>query len=179
MGGIRRIGRAQPLLDTAQRLPMRNLVSLVLVETLGIAIILGSSRLLAGELNVIHSLLIAPMVSFVLIVAQPHLPGSRPVRVLAAYALVGIIGIGLSTAPWSMTIRGIIATAVTLFFMYLLGVFHAPAFGVPLSAILIGFELVDAPRAYLVLMTYTVIVLLLAFATNRLLGFRSYPERWW
>ena len=179
MVSIRRLGRVQPITDTTERMPVGNLVSLVLVETLGIAIIIGSSRLLAGELDFIHTLLIAPIVTFVLIVAQPQLPGSRPFRVLAAYASAGIIGIGLAAFTWPITIRGIIAAAVTLFVMYLLGIFHAPACAVPFAALLLSFELLDAPRAYLILMTYTALVVVLAIMANRLLGYRSYPERWW
>lgn len=179
MGTIRRLGRARPITNTTERMPFGNLISLVLAETLGIAIILGSSRLLASELEFIHTLLIPPMVSFVLVVAQPQLPGSRPLRVLAAYGSAGIVGIGLAAVPWPITMRGILAAAVTLFVMYLCGIFHAPAFAVPFAALLISFELLDAPRAYLVLMIYVGLVLVLAFMTNRLLGYRSYPERWW
>ncbi len=123
-----------------------------------------------------------PLVSlftFVLVVAQPQLPGSRPLRVMAAYASSGMISIGLAAVPWPIALRGIIAAAITLFVMYLTGIFHAPAFAVPFAAILISFEIVDAPRAYLLLMIYVALVLVLAIMTNRLLGYRSYPERWW
>lgn len=119
------------------------------------------------------------LLSFVLVVAQPQLPGSRPLRVMAAYASSGMIGIGLAAVPWPIALRGIIAAAITLFVMYLAGIFHAPAFAVPFAAILISFELLDAPRAYLLLMIYVALVLVLAIMTNRLLGYRSYPERWW
>ena len=80
------------------------------------------------------------MVSFVLFVARPHLPDSRPLRVLAAYA---------------------------------------SAFAVHFAAILISFDLFDGPRAHLVLMICTALILVLPIMTNRLLGFRSYPKRWW
>ena len=63
--------------------------------------------------------------------------------------------------------------------MYLLGIFYAPSCAVPFAALLLSIELLDAPRAYLILMTYTALVVVLAIMANRLLGYRSYPERWW
>ena len=42
-----------------------------------------------------------------------------------------------------------------------------------------GYVLADAPKAYGILMIYTVLVIFLAIVTNRVLGYRSYPEKWW
>jgi hypothetical protein len=42
-----------------------------------------------------------------------------------------------------------------------------------------GYVLSDAPKAFGILMIYTVVVIGMATATNRLLGYRSYPEKWW
>ena len=75
---------ARPLIDSPTRMPMRKLLALVGVQTLGLAVILGVSGLLEGDLSLLHALLVPPLVSFVLIVAQPELPGSRPLRVIGA-----------------------------------------------------------------------------------------------
>jgi len=170
---------ARPLIDSLTRMPMRKLLLLVACETVALAVILAVSGALEGGLSLVHTLLIPPLVSFVLIVAQPGLPGSRPLRVLGAYVVTGILGIGLSVLPFPGTVLGVIAGALTLFMFYVLGVFHAPAFAVPFAAIMAGYVLSDAPKAFGVLMIYTVLVIGMAIATNRLLGYRSYPEKWW
>lgn len=172
-------GPSRPLIDSPTRMPMRKLLALVGAETVALAIILAVSGLLEGDLSFVHTLLVPPLVSFVLIVAQPELPGSRPLRVLGAYALTGFLGIGLSLLPLPGVVLGAIAGATALFFMYLLGVLHAPAFAVPFSAILAGYVLSDAPKAYGILMIYTVLVIVMAAVTNRVLGYRSYPDKWW
>ena len=158
---------------------MRKLLQLVACETVALAVILGVSGVLEGGLSFVHTLLIPPLVSFVLIVAQPELPGSRPLRVLGAYVVTGIVGIGLSILPLPGTVLGVVAGALTLFMFYVLGVFHAPAFAVPFAAITAGYVLSDAPKAFGILMIYMVLVIGMAIATNRLLGYRSYPEKWW
>ena len=160
-------------------MPMRKLLQLVACETVALAVILGVSGVLEGGLSFVHTLLIPPLVSFVLIVAQPELPGSRPLRVLGAYVVTGIVGIGLSILPLPGTVLGVVAGALTLFMFYVLGVFHAPAFAVPFAAIMAGYVLSDAPKAFGILMIYMVLVIGMAIATNRLLGYRSYPEKWW
>ena len=170
---------ARPLIDSPTRMPMRKLLALVGVQTLGLAVILGVSGLLEGDLSLLHALLVPPLVSFVLIVAQPELPGSRPLRVIGAYALTGFLGIGLSTLPLPGLLLAVIGGAAALVFFYLFGVFHAPAFAVPFAAIMAGYVLADAPKAYGILMIYTVLVIFLAIVTNRVLGYRSYPEKWW
>ncbi len=170
---------ARPLIDSATRMPMRRLLRLVACETVALAVILAVSGVLEGGLSLDHTLLIPPLVTFVLIVAQPELPGSRPLRVLGAYVVTGILGIGLSILPLPGTVLGVIAGALTLFMFYVLGVFHAPAFGVPFAAIMAGYVLSDAPKAFGILMIYTVVVIGMAIVTNRLLGYRSYPEKWW
>ena len=169
----------KPLIDSVTRMPMRRLLRLVACETVALAVILGVSGVLEGGLSFVHTLLIPPLVSFVLIVAQPELPGSRPLRVLGAYVVTGILGIGLSVLPFPGTVLGVVAGALTLFLFYVLGVFHAPAFAVPFAAIMAGYVLSDAPKAFGILMIYTVVVIGMAIATNRLLGYRSYPEKWW
>ena len=169
----------KPLIDSVTRMPMRRLLRLVACETVALAVILAVSGVLEGGLSLDHTLLIPPLVSFVLIVAQPELPGSRPLRVLGAYVVTGILGIGLSVLPFPGTVLGVVAGALTLFLFYVLGVFHAPAFAVPFAAIMAGYVVSDAPKAFGILMIYTVVVIGLAIATNRLLGYRSYPEKWW
>ena len=169
----------KPLIDSVTRMPMRRLLRLVACETVALAVILGVSGVLEGGLSFVHTLLIPPLVSFVLIVAQPELPGSRPLRVLGAYVVTGILGIGLSVLPFPGTVLGVVAGALTLFLFYVLGVFHAPAFAVPFAAIMAGYVVSDAPKAFGILMIYTVVVIGMATATNRLLGYRSYPEKWW
>lgn len=173
-------GPSKPLIDSAKRMPMRKLLALVAVQAVGLAVILSVSWLLEGDLSIVATLLVPPLsVSFVLIVAQPQLASSRPLRVLGAYALTGFLGICLSILPWPATILGVMAGATALFFFYLFGVFHAPAFAVPFAAIMAGYVLADVPKAYGVLMIYTVLVIGLAIVTNRVLGYRSYPDKWW
>ncbi|MDA3021863.1 MAG: hypothetical protein O2943_04230 [Actinomycetota bacterium] len=125
-------GPSKPLIDSAKRMPMRNLLALVAVQAVGLAVILSVSWLLEGDLSIVATLLVPPLVSFVLIVAQPQLPSSRPLRVLGAYALTGFLGICLSILPWPATILGVMAGATALFFFYLFGVFHAPHLPCPL-----------------------------------------------
>ena len=169
----------RPLIDGLTRMPMRKLLLLVACQTVALALILGVSGVLEGGLSFVHTLLVPPLVTFVLIVAQPGLPGSRPLRVLGGYVVAGIFGIGLSILPFPGTVLGVVAGAIILFLFYLLGVFHAPAFAVPFAAIMAGYALSDAPKAFGILMIYTVLVIGLALATNRLLDYRSYPEKWW
>lgn len=169
----------KPMIDSITRMPMRKLLLLVACQTVALAVILAVSGVLEGGLSFVHTLLVPPLVTFVLIVAQPELPGSRPLRVLSAYVVTGIFGIGLSVLPLPGTVLGVVAGALTLFMFYVLGVFHAPAFAVPFAAIMAGYVLSDAPKAFGVLMIYTVLVIGMAIATNRLLGYRSYPDKWW
>lgn len=169
----------KPMIDSITRMPMRKLLLLVACQTVALAVILAVSGVLEGGLSFVHTLLVPPLVTFVLIVAQPELPGSRPLRVLGAYVVTGIFGIGLSVLPLPGTVLGVVAGALTLFMFYVLGVFHAPAFAVPFAAIMAGYVLSDAPKAFGVLMIYTVLVIGMAIATNRLLGYRSYPDKWW
>jgi hypothetical protein len=121
-----------PLIDSATLMPMRKLLILVACQTVALTVILAVSGVLEGGLSFVHTLLVPPLATFVLIVAQPELPGSRPLRVLSAYVVSGVIGIGLSVLPFPGTVLGVIAGAITLFMFYVLGVFHAPAFAVHL-----------------------------------------------
>lgn len=174
-----RQGLSRPLIDSTTRMPMRKILLLVAFQTVALAVILAVSGALEGGLSFVHTLLVPPLVTFMLIVAQPELPGSRPLRVLSAYAVTGILGIGLSVLPLPGTVLGVVAGAITLFLFYALGVFHAPAFAVPFAAIMAGYVFSDAPAAFGVLMIYTVLVIGLAIATNRMLGHHSYPAKWW
>ena len=176
--GQRRL-RAQPVGDLAESLPWRRALPLVIVETLGLSVLAAAYLLLDARKMTTGPLLIPLAVTFVLITAAPGARAARPLRVFLAYVIAAGVGLGISALPGSQLPEVILSVFVTLLLMHLLGVFHAPAVGVALVAVITDYSLSDALVSFAELMPLTVLTLALAWLSHRVLGDAGYPDRWW
>ncbi|MEY4137539.1 MAG: hypothetical protein RL205_1667 [Actinomycetota bacterium] len=170
--------RVRPV-DPASSLPLKRLVPLVLVETAGLAILFGLYQVFHVGSSLLAPLVVPPIVTFVLVFSTAHAKASRPLRVFVAYAIAGFFGLGLAALPGPTFIKAVIAAALTLFFMHLLGAFHAPAVAVSLAAVLGETQWQRCLLAYPILMGIVALVLFMAWAAHRTLGDDSYPDSWW
>jgi CBS-domain-containing membrane protein len=63
--------------------------------------------------------------------------------------------------------------------MHLLGIFHAPAIAIPMIAVLTSASTGIALLALPLLVLLAGLVVVLAWATHRVLGDVNYPQAWW
>jgi len=171
--------RARPVSDLTEQVPFRQAIPLVLVETVGLAVLFSVYAVLHAKDSVLAPLLVPPVVSFVLVVAQPQAVGSRPGRVVGSYVIAGVVGLGLSASPGPDLVEAVVAGGVALLLMHLSGALHSPAIAVSLIAVLTEFSAAEAVAALPLLVGLSMLVVLLAWGAHRTLGDADYPERWW
>ena len=174
-----RRARVRPAADLADRLPVRQAIPLVIVETLGLGIIFGIYAVLDARDSVLAPLLVPFAVSFVLIVANSGAPGARPLRVVGSYAIAAMVGLGVSALPGPTFPEAVLAGAVTMLAMHLTGALHSPAIAVAMIAVLANFSPVSAAQALPLVLLLATGVVTLAWAAHKVLGDANYPARWW
>ncbi|MDH4352816.1 MAG: hypothetical protein OEW41_02420, partial [Actinomycetota bacterium] len=103
--------RATPVSDLTEQVPLRRALPLVLVETAGLAVLFSVYAVLHANDSVLAPLLVPPVVSFVLVVAQPQAVGSRPGRVVGSYVIAGVVGLGFSASPGPDLLEAVAAGA--------------------------------------------------------------------
>lgn len=152
---------------------------LVAVETLGLALLFAIYWLLDAGSSVLAPLLVPPVVSFVLVVANSAAVAARPARVVGAYAIAGLVGLGVAALPGPSFPEAVLAGALTMLFMHLTGALHSPAIAVCLIAVLANFSAAQAIVALPLLVLVAMLVVGLAWAAHRVLGDVAYPTAWW
>jgi len=165
--------------DLADQLTWRNALTLAAIETLGLALLFGAYAVVHARSSVLSALLVPPTVSYVLIVANPVARGSRPLRVLAAYAIAGGVGLTCSALPGPNLPAAVLSGFCTLIVMHRTGALHSPAIAVAFIAVLADLSAARALIALPLLLGLCVVVVVLAWATHRILGDATYPTRWW
>jgi len=170
--------RIRPI-DPTTRLPLKRLIPLVIVETAGMALLFGIYRFLDMGRTPLAPLIVPPIVSFALVFATAHAPASRPLRVIAAYAIAGFFGLGVACIPGPRLLEAIIAALLTLFFMHATGAFHAPAVAVSMAAVLTEGDWHVAVPAYPLLLATACMAVFLAWGAHKILGDDTYPSKWW
>lgn len=165
--------------DVAQPLPFQRALVLACVETVGLAVLASVYLLINARTMATGPLLFPLAVTFVLITATAGARGARPLRVLLSYAIAAGVGLGVSALPGPLFPEVLVGVFLALLLMHLLGVFHAPAVGVALVAVITNYSLSAALLSFAELMALTVLTLALAWLSNRLLGDAAYPEHWW
>lgn len=170
--------RVRPV-EPTDRVPLRRVVPLVVAETLGLATLSVLYWALDVQYGVLAPYLVPPLVSFVLVFATAHNPASRPLRVVTSYGIAGAIGLVIGTWPIPGIVAGVLAGALTLLTMHLVGAFHAPAVAAALIAAYVDHNLATALATLPLLVGMAGLVVLLVWITHRLLGDELYPQRWW
>lgn len=170
--------RIRPI-DPTTRLPLKRLIPLVLVETAGMALLFGMFHLLDMGRTPLAPLIVPPLVSFALVFATAHSPASRPLRVIAAYAIAGFFGLGMACVPGSRLANSVIAALLTLLVMHATGAFHAPAVAVSMAAVLTEADWHVAVPAYPLLLATAIAAVFLAWGAHKILGDDTYPDKWW
>jgi CBS-domain-containing membrane protein len=174
-----RTPRISTVEDLAERVPVRRAIPLVVVETIGLSVLFAIYTVLGATSSTLAPLLVPPVVSYVLVVANPSAVGSRPGRVVASYAIAGTLGIGVSALPGPTFPEAVIATALVLLAMHTTGALHSPAIAVALIAVLTDYTSTAAVVALPLLLALAALVVALAWASHRLLGDADYPDRFW
>jgi CBS-domain-containing membrane protein len=149
------------------------------VETLGLAVLFAVYWILDAGDSVLAPLLVPPVVSFVLVVANSAAVGSRPARVVAAYLIAGGIGLGVAALPGATFAEAVLAGGATMLAMHLTGALHSPAIAVAIIAVLADFSVADALLALPLLFMLAVLVVALAWSAHKALGDMDYPAAIW
>jgi CBS-domain-containing membrane protein len=165
--------------DLADRILWRRALPLVAVESLGLAVLFTIYWFLDARDSVLAPLLVPPVVSFVLVVANSSAPGSRPLRVAVSYLIAGVVGLGVSALPGPVMPEAVLAGALTMLAMHVTGALHSPAIAVAIIAVLADFTAGQAARALPLLFVLSVVVVALAWAAHKVLGDSEYPAHWW
>lgn len=171
--------RVRPASDLADRLPFRQALPLVVVETLGLGIIFAIYAILDARDSALAPLLVPFAVSFILIVAQSSAPGARPLRVVGSYTIAAAVGLGVSALPGPTFPEAVLAGAFTMLAMHLTGALHSPAIAVAMIAVLANFTVASAVQALPLVILLAAGVVMLAWAAHKVLGDAAYPARWW
>jgi CBS-domain-containing membrane protein len=183
MARIRRIPIARPArvrpVEPTDRVPLRQAIPLVIAETLGLALLSLIYWALDAQDSVLAPFVVPTLVSFILVFATAHSAASRPLRVVAAYAIAGTVGLVVGVWPIPGIVAGIIAVGVTTLVMHLVGAFHAPAVAAALIAAYVDHSMATTLVTLPLLVGTASLVVLLAWATHRVLGDQDYPQRWW
>lgn len=177
-GTPRRPQRVQPVSDLTERLSLRRAIPLVGIEFLGLAVLFGMYAALNATASVLAPLLVPPVVSFVLVVANSSTPAARPLRVMAAYLIAGIVGLGIAALPGPLLPEAVLAGTATMLIMHLTGALHSPAIAVAIIAVLADFSARQAAAALPLLVVLAAVVVALAWAAHALLGDEKYPTDW-
>ena len=171
--------RIRPYSDASIRLPWGQAVAMAAVEAAGIAIAFAFFIAAGLDERHVHTLLVPPLLTFVLVFVTADAPASRPLRVFASYAIVGAISLAaapLSIPEWA---KAVIAVGLSMIAMHRLGLFHPPAIAVALLASLGDYTPAEALITYPSLLLLAVLALGLAWLAHRVFGDRTYPARWY
>lgn len=171
--------RVRPLGDPTERPPWGRLLPLVGAETLGIAVLLLIYTAASERSEMAAAVLLPVIVTFALVFATANSPGSRPGRVLVAYALAGVIGLGAAGIPGPTLALAIVGTGVALLAMHLTGTFHAPAVAVTITAEVVDPSWEQAMVTLPFLLAFAALAVALVWVTHRLIGQDDYPEKFW
>ena len=169
----------RPVEDLAERLPWRRALPLVAVETLGLSVLFTVFWILDARDSVLAPLLVPPVVSFILVVANSSAPGSRPLRVVGSYLIAGVVGLGVSALPGPIMAEAVLAGAGAMLLMHLTGALHSPAIAVAIIAVMADFAPGQAARALPLLFLLALVVVALAWGAHKVLGDSDYPSKWW
>ena len=164
--------------DPTERLSPGQALQLVAVETLGLAVLFSVFFVLEGQDSELALLMIPPVVTLATLVAMPRAASSRPLRILASYAIAGTTGLLVTALFGHSVVLTILIGAITLFLMHITGTMHPPAVAIALVAsrsTLVGEE---AALALPFVLGIVVVVLLGAWMGHRVLGDREYPRQW-
>lgn len=176
---LKRPSRVHPVADLSQRKSFKQASALAGIETVGLSILFFAYWLLHISGSVLAPLLAPTVVSFLLVLTTSGSPMSRPLRVIAAYAVAGCVGFAIAALPGPDFIKAVLAGGITMLLMHLFGVFHAPAIAIPMIAVLTSASAGIAVLALPLLVLLAVLVVVLAWATHRVLGDANYPQAWW
>lgn len=171
--------RVRSLDDLAERVPPLDALKLVVVESAGLGVLFTIFAVLDAVDSALAPLLVPPAVSFVLIVANSAVPGSRPLRVVGAYLIAGVVGLGFSALPGPTLVEAVVACALALLLMHLTGALHSPAIAVTMIAVLADFSAPAAAASLPLLLGLSVLVVVLAWVAHALLGDAAYPTAWY
>ena len=174
-----RPARRHPITDLSQRKPFTQACALAAIETVGLAVLFLAYWILHVSGSVLAPFIPPTAVSFLLVLATSGLAISRPLRVITAYAVAGSVGFALAPLPGPIFIKAVFAGGITMFLMHLLGIFHAPAIAIPMIAVLTSASTGIALLALPLLVFLASLVVVLAWATHRVLGDVNYPQAWW
>ena len=160
-------------------MPVRHALLMTAVEVAGLAVFLAVFALSGADDSHIRSLLVPPLLTFVLVFVTAQTPASRPGRVMASYVIVGAISLAAATltTPWHLNV--LIACGLSMLAMHVLGMFHPPALAVAILAPLTGFTWQQAVVDYVALLGFALLALAMVFAAQRLFVDRRYPEAWY
>ena len=165
--------------DPTERPPWNRLIPLVGAETLGVAVLLMLYVLLDQRNELTGAVFLPAIVTFALVFATANSPASRPGRVMAAYLLAGVIGLGAAAIPGPTLPMAILGTGITLLAMHLTGTFHAPAVAVTITAEIVDPSWQQALITLPLLLAFAALAVGLVWVTHRLIGQHDYPDQWW
>ncbi|MEI7453778.1 MAG: HPP family protein [Actinomycetes bacterium] len=174
-----RPARMHPVADLSQRKPLKQACALALIETAGLSVLFVVYWLLHVSGSVLDAFIAPTVVSFLLVLVTSDLAISRPLRVITAYAVAGSVGFALAALPGPTFVIAVLAGGITMFLMHMLGIFHAPAITIPMLVVLTSVSTGIALLALPLLVLLSGLVVLLAWATHRVLGDVNYPQAWW
>jgi CBS-domain-containing membrane protein len=176
---MKRPARMHPVADLSQRKPFKQACALAGIETVGLSVLFLAYWLLQINGSVLAPLIAPTVVSFMLVLTTSGLAISRPLRVVAAYVAAGSVGFSIAALPGPIFIKAVLAGGITMLLMHLLGIFHAPAIAIPMIAVLTSASTGIALLALPLLVLLASLVVVLAWATHRVLGDVNYPQAWW
>ena len=163
-----------PVKDLSQRQPLKQACGLAVIETAGLSVLFVVYWLLHVSGSVLDAFIAPTVVSFLLVLVTSDLAISRPLRVIA-----GSVGFALAALPGPTFVIAVLAGGITMFLMHMLGIFHAPAITIPMLVVLTSVSTGIALLALPLLVLLAGLVVLLAWATHRVLGDVNYPQAWW
>lgn len=165
--------------DPSERLSPRLALPLVAVETVGLAALFATFFVLETIDSELAPLLIPPVVTLATLVAMPRSVSSRPLRILASYAIAATSGLVIIAVFGHSLLLTILVGFLTLLLMHLTGTMHPPAVAAALVASRSTLDGTEALVALPFMLAVVVGVLLWAWLGHMLLGDRQYPHRWW
>ena len=173
------LSRIRPYVDGEIRMPVGHALLMTGIEVTGLAVFLIVFAISGADESHVRSLLVPPLLTFVLVFVTAQAPASRPGRVMASYVIVGAISLGVATLPTPKFTNVLIACGLSMIVMHLLGMFHPPTLAVAILAPLTGFTVQEALVDYVALLGFALLALVMVFAAQRLFVDRSYPSAWY
>lgn len=171
--------RIHPYSDASIRLSLPQALAMAAVEVAGVVLAFWAFAASGLDERHVHTLLVPPLLTFILVFVTADAPASRPLRVFACYAIVGAVSLTAAVLPLPSLAVAAIAVGVSMVAMHRLGLFHPPAIAVALLASLSDFTIEQALASYPVLLLLAALAIGMAWIAHRLVGDRSYPTRWY